>query len=153
VSPNMGRRTRGRPQREPPRCWLLRPVAGRIDWWNLAGGGEDGGGQPRPSEWEQRIMVHAIQDFLKQHWLNVLPLAAFTGITWGCLALGDPRRTLCSVVLALIGLGVFVASEALSEYMDVWGGFFRHLSPRPAWFYRVIGGLLLAWSFIEMFPL
>jgi hypothetical protein len=98
-------------------------------------------------------MIRAIKDLLKQHWPNVLALAAFAGIVWGYFVPGDPRRNLRCLFLALIGLGVFVASEALSEYMDAWGGLFRHLSPRPAWFYRVTGGLLLAWSIIEMFRL
>ena len=98
-------------------------------------------------------MVRVIKDILKQHWLNVLALVAFVGVVWGCFALGFPRRTLRCVFFALIGLGVSVASEALSEYMDVWGGLFRHWSTRPAWFYRVIGGLFLAWSIVEMFHL
>ena len=98
-------------------------------------------------------MVRAMKDLLKQHLFNLIALVAFVGVVWGYFALGNPRRNLRCVFLALIGLGVFVASEALSEYMDAWGGFFRHLSPRPAWFYRVTGGLLLAWSIIEMFRL
>jgi len=99
--------------------------------------------------------MRVIKDLLRQHWPNVLAVAVFAGVVWRYFGLGDRRRDLAWIwiFVAVMGLGVSVASEVLTEFMDFWGGSYRRLSSRPAWLYRVVGAVLLAWSVIELFVL
>ncbi len=95
-----------------------------------------------------------LRDILKQYLVNVLAIGVFVCATVRYCRLNDGfdlNLHLRWIALAFGGLVMFIASEEFSEWSGRYGVSRQHWLMTPAWYIRLVGGILLVYFTVALY--
>ena len=90
--------------------------------------------------------MNLLRDILRQYWANFLAIGVFGCAVLRYCCLNDAFAMnihLEWLVVAFVGMVMFVGSEALSEWADHFDIDRWKWIPTPPWYIRLVGGILL----------
>jgi hypothetical protein len=96
----------------------------------------------------------ALHDFLRQYWTNLLAVGVFVSAAFRYCRLNDAfdlNLHLRWIVFAFGGLVMFIGSDEWSEWSGEYGLTRQQWIMTPAWYIRLVGGILLVWFTIVLY--
>ena len=95
-----------------------------------------------------------LRDILRQYWVNLLAIGVFVCAAVRYCCLNDAfavNSHLEWLVVAFVGMVMFVGSEVWSEWADHFDIDRWKWIPTPPWFIRLVGGTVLVYFTIALF--